>query len=57
VAFVLIRPVVPPLRLDLDLAARPLLGFVDGSRGRLDRWLIGLAALMAVVAAAVAVFG
>ena len=52
-AFVLIRPVVPPMGLDLDLAARPFLGFVDGGRGRFDKGLT-IAATVVAVAAGVA---
>jgi hypothetical protein len=51
--FVLVRPLVPPLRLDLDLEARPLLGFVDGMRGTVDRWLVAGAAAVAVISAVV----
>ncbi|HEX9311311.1 MAG TPA: hypothetical protein VGA30_00600 [Actinomycetota bacterium] len=49
-AFVLIRPVVPPVGLDLDLAARPFLGFVDGGRGRFDKGLTITATVVAVAA-------
>jgi len=49
-AFVLIRPVVPPVGLDLDLAARPFLGFVGGGRGRFDKALTIAAAVVAVAA-------
>lgn len=41
-AFVLIRPVVPPVGLDLDLRARPVLWFVEGRRGRFDAWLVAV---------------
>jgi len=53
-AFVLIRPVVPPVGLNLDLAARPFLGFVGGGRGRLDKGLTIAAAVVAVCAAVAA---
>jgi hypothetical protein len=49
-AFVLIRPVVPPVGLDLDLAARPFLGFVGGVRGRFDKGLTIAAAGVTVCA-------
>ena len=51
--FVLVRPLVPPLGLDLDLEARPLLGFVDGMRGTVDRWLVAGAGAVAVMSAVV----
>jgi hypothetical protein len=54
---ILIRPVVPPFNLELDLAARPLLGFVEGGRGRFDRWLFGLAVVLGVVAGIAAALG
>jgi len=53
-AFVLIRPVVPPVGPDLDLAARPFLGFVGGGRGRFDKGLTIAAAGVAVCAGAAA---
>jgi hypothetical protein len=50
---VLVRPLLPPLGLDLDLEVRPLLGFVDGPRGTIDRWLIAVAAAVALCSAVV----
>jgi hypothetical protein len=50
---VLVRPVVPPLDTRLDLAPLPILGFVEGGRGRFDRWLTGVAAVLALIAGAV----
>jgi hypothetical protein len=54
VAFLLIRPLIPPLDLDLDPALRPLLGFVPGSRGAFDRALVGMATAVGLVAGAMA---
>jgi hypothetical protein len=53
-AFVLIRPVLPPLGRDLDLRARPMLWFVEGRRGRLDAWLVGVTCASGVVVGAIA---
>lgn len=53
-AFVLIRPVLPPLGRDLDLRARPMLWFVEGRRGRVDAWLVGVACAAGVVVGAIA---
>jgi hypothetical protein len=52
--FILVRPLVPPLDTHLDLAARPILGFVEGGRGRFDRWLTVAAALLALISGTVA---
>jgi hypothetical protein len=48
----LVRIVLPPLRRDLDLSGEPVLGFVSGARGRVDRVV-----LVAVVIASVALVG
>jgi len=49
---VFVRLVLPPLGADLDLSHEPILGFVSGLRGRLDRYL-----LIAVTAAALLLVG
>jgi hypothetical protein len=41
----LLRILIPPLGRDLDLSGEPILGFVSGARGRLDR----VAVVVAVV--------
>ena len=54
IAFLLIRPVIPPLNLDLDPALRPLLGFVAGPRGAFDRVLDWVAVGVGLIAAVMA---
>ena len=53
-AFLLLRPVVPPVGLDLDLRARPVLWLVEGSRGRFDAWLLGAVCAAGLVIGAIA---
>jgi hypothetical protein len=53
-AVVAIRPVIPPLALDLEPSVLPILGFVEGTRGRLDRWLLWIAVAAGLTAAAIA---
>jgi hypothetical protein len=53
-AFVLIRPVLPPLGRDLDLRVRPMLWFVEGRRGRVDAWLVGVTCVAGVIVGAIA---
>jgi len=53
-AFVLVRPALPPLAMDFDLAARPALGFVEGRRGRFDRWLLWAALAVGAASAGLA---
>ncbi len=47
-AFVLLRPVVPPLSLGLDLAVRPILGFVRGARGTVDKVFLAVTAVFGI---------
>lgn len=53
-ALVLIRPVLPPVGRDLDLRARPMLWFVEGHRGRVDAWLVGVTCVAGVIVGAIA---
>ena len=56
-AFVLIRPVVPPIGLELDLRARPVLWFVEGPRGRFDVWLLVVVCGAGLVIGGIAAIG
>jgi hypothetical protein len=45
----LLRILLPPLGRDLDLSVEPILGFVSGARGRLDRIALVIAAVGSVI--------
>jgi hypothetical protein len=57
VGALLLRILLPPLGRDLDLSAEPILGFVSGGRGRLDRVavVVAVAGSVALVAIGLAV--
>jgi hypothetical protein len=51
-AVLLLRILLPPLARDLDISGQPILGFVSGARGHLDRVV-----LVAVLIASVVLVG
>jgi hypothetical protein len=52
---ILVRPLIPPMGGDLSVVPDPVLGFPEGSRGRLDRYLLFGASGLGLVLGATAV--